>query len=203
MWLQLSVGYVCLEMALWAPPGRAAAFCILLTLVAILLFALAGRYSRSDMGLTIPPFHAIKWILGMGFLAAVLLPLIASLTGLNASPTHALPLRTALQYSIWAFVQQFILQSFFFVRMETLLGGRKAVFATTALFALAHLPNVILTVVTITAGVFFCEVFRRYRNIFPLGVVHALLGLTMAASFSDSLLHHMRVGIGYFLLYTR
>jgi hypothetical protein len=27
-----------------------------------------------------------------------------------------------------------------------------------------------------------------------------MLGLTMAASFSDALLHHMRVGIGYFLL---
>lgn len=46
-------------------------------------------------------------------------------------------------------------------------------------------------------GLFFCEMFRRYRNIFPLGLVHALLGLTLAASFSDAVLPHMRVGIGY------
>jgi hypothetical protein len=41
--------------------------------------------------------------------------------------------------------------------------------------------------------------FRRYRNIFPLGLVHAALGLTIAASLPDSLLHHMRVGLGYLL----
>ena len=201
LWLQLTASYICLEAALWAPPGSEAISCMLLTLVTILLFAFDGRYSRNDMGLVIPSFHAIEWTLGLGFLMAVSLPLIASLAGLKASPTHALPLRTALQYSLWAFVQQFILQSFFYVRMETLLGSRRAVFATTALFALAHLPNAILTVVTIVAGLFFCEMFRRYRNIFPLGAVHAALGLTAAASFSDSLLHHMRVGIGYFLLH--
>jgi len=39
--------------------------------------------------------------------------------------------------------------------------------------------------------------FRRYRNIFPLGLVHAALGLTIAASLPDHWLHHMRVGIGY------
>jgi membrane protease YdiL (CAAX protease family) len=176
---------------------------MLLTVITILFFALDGRYSRDEIGLGIPSVDGMKWTLGLGLLLAALLPVIATLTGANASPAHEMPLRTALQYSLWAFVQQFILQSFFFVRMETLLGSRKAVFATTVLFALAHLPNAMLTTVTVVAGVFFCETFRRYRNIFPLGAVHALLGLTLAASFSDSLLHHMRVGIGYFLLYTR
>ena len=174
---------------------------MLLTTVTVLLFAFDRRYSTAQMGLGVPELNAIKWIVGLGLPAAMLLPLIATLTGANASPTHALSLRTALQYAIWAFVQQFILQSFFYVRLETLLGSRKAVLATTALFALAHLPNTILTIVTIFAGLFFCEMFRHYRNIFPLGAVHAALGLTMAASFSDSLLHHMRVGIGYFSLY--
>jgi hypothetical protein len=39
--------------------------------------------------------------------------------------------------------------------------------------------------------------FRRYRNIYPLAIVHAMLGLTVAITTPDSLLHHMRVGIGY------
>jgi hypothetical protein len=39
--------------------------------------------------------------------------------------------------------------------------------------------------------------FRRYRSIYPLGIVHAMLGLTIAMIMPDSLLHHMRVGIGY------
>src|SRR5207245_11446118 len=88
-------------------------------------------------------------------------------------------------------------QSFFFVRLESLLGSRRAVLATTILFAAAHIPNPILTIGSLFAGFFFCEMFRRYRNIFPLRVVHVILGLTMAASVSDALLHHMRVGIGF------
>jgi hypothetical protein len=39
--------------------------------------------------------------------------------------------------------------------------------------------------------------FRRYRILDPLAIVHAVLGLTLAFVVPDSLLHHMRVGIGY------
>jgi hypothetical protein len=41
--------------------------------------------------------------------------------------------------------------------------------------------------------------FRRYRNICVLGLAHAILGLTLATSFSDALLHRMLVGMGYVL----
>jgi hypothetical protein len=39
--------------------------------------------------------------------------------------------------------------------------------------------------------------FRRYRSIYPIGIVHAVLGLTVAVTMPDSILHNMRVGIGY------
>jgi hypothetical protein len=39
--------------------------------------------------------------------------------------------------------------------------------------------------------------FRRYRSIYPLAIVHALMGVTIAFITPDSLLHHMRVGAGY------
>jgi hypothetical protein len=57
----------------------------------------------------------------------------------------------------------------------------------------------VLTFLSFIGGVLFCEMFRRYRNIFPLGLIHGTLGLTIAASLPDSLLHHMRVGLGYVL----
>jgi membrane protease YdiL (CAAX protease family) len=78
-----------------------------------------------------------------------------------------------------------------------LLGSSWAVLATAGLFGSVHIPSPVLTVASFVGGLFFFEMFRRYRNIFPLGLVHALLGLAMAASFSDAVLHHMRVGIGY------
>jgi membrane protease YdiL (CAAX protease family) len=107
------------------------------------------------------------------------------------------PWRRAWQYAIWALEQEFILQSFFYVRLESFLGSRRAVWGAALLFCAAHLPSPVLTLLSLIGGLLFCEMFRRYRNIFPLGLVHAVLGLTIAASFPDSLLHHMRVGLGY------
>ena len=96
---------------------------------------------------------------------------------------------------IWAFAQQFLLQSFFFVRVEELAGDWWAVLASTVLFTLAHLPNMALTAMTFVGALFFTEAFRRYRSIYPLGIAHALLGIAIAYSFPDSIMHHMRVGL--------
>ena len=35
------------------------------------------------------------------------------------------------------------------------------------------------------------------EELYPLGIIHGGLGLTIAASLPDRWLHHMRVGIGY------
>jgi len=197
IWLEIAFAYGLLEAALWTPPGRLDLAWMILTAAFILVMAFRGPYSAREMGVTFPSAKATIWIVGAGLILAVTIWSFAALTGANAAPTHAMPLRTAWQYAIWAFLQQFMLQSFFFVRLESLLGSRRAVLATTILFAAAHIPNPILTIGSALAGFFFCEMFRRYRNIFPLGVVHVILGLAMAASISDALLHHMRVGIGY------
>ncbi len=192
IWLQIAFAYGLLEAALWTSPGRLDLIWMILTATFILLTAFRGPYSAREMGVTLPSGKATVWIVGAGLILAATLWSFAALTGADAAPTHAMPLRTTWQYAVWAFLQQFMLQSFFFVRLESLLGSRRAVLATTVLFAAAHIPNPILTVGTVLAGFFFCEMFRRYRNIFPLGVVHVILGLAMAASVSDALLHHMR-----------
>jgi membrane protease YdiL (CAAX protease family) len=114
-------------------------------------------------------------------------------------PAQPVPWRRAWQYAIWAMQQEFILQSYFYLRLESLLGSRRGVLGAALLFSVAHLPSPVLTLLSFIGGLLFCEMFRRYRNIFPLGLVHAVLGLTIAASLPDSLLHHMRVGLGYLL----
>jgi membrane protease YdiL (CAAX protease family) len=117
----------------------------------------------------------------------------------DLGPAQLVPWRRAWKYAIWALEQEFILQSFFFVRLESLLGSRRAVMAAAFLFAIPHVPSPLLTGLSLIGGLLFCEMFRRYRNIFPLGLIHAAIGLTIAASLPDSLLHHMRVGLGYLL----
>jgi membrane protease YdiL (CAAX protease family) len=114
-----------------------------------------------------------------------------------ANPTWFPNLQSAWGYVIWAMLQEFMLQSFFFNRCEELYGSPAAVWMASTLFAAAHLPNPVLTAAALVGSLFFCEMFRRYRSIYALGIVHAMLGLTIALTMPDSLLHHMRVGIGY------
>ncbi len=196
-WLQLIAAYALLEAALWTPPGPLQIVGISAAAIYILIFAFNGRYSLREMGLTRPALAASVRIVSGGLVLAAITPLIASLASGNLGPKHLLPWHAAWQYALWALVQQFILQSFFYVRLESLLGSRRALLATAVLFAVAHIPNPVLTGLTLVGGLFFCEMFRRYRNIFPLSLAHAIVGLAIAASFSIQFLHHMRVGIAY------
>ena len=70
--------------------------------------------------------------------------------------------------------------------------------AAAGLFSLAHLPNPVLTPVTLVWGIAACVLFLRYRNIYTLGLAHGILGLCVAVIVPDSIQHHMRVGIGYY-----
>ena len=101
-------------------------------------------------------------------------------------------------YSIWAVFQQFILQSYFYIRLEKLISARAAVILSAGLFCLVHVPNPVLVGVCLVAGWMACEIFRRNRNIYALGVAHAILGLTIAITVPDDIQRHMRVGIGYY-----
>lgn len=102
-------------------------------------------------------------------------------------------------YAIWALEQQFILNSFFYRRFETLIGeNARALVATAVLFSLVHIPNPVLVPATLVAGLFFVAAFQKFRNIYPLAVAHALLGLTLAMTVPDHWIHHMRVGLGFF-----
>jgi membrane protease YdiL (CAAX protease family) len=101
-------------------------------------------------------------------------------------------------YTVWAIFQQFILQSFFFLRLEKLISTRAAAVISAALFCLVHIPNLVLVIVCLFAGWLACEIFRRHRNIYALGIAHAILGITIAITIPDNLHRNMRVGIGYY-----
>jgi membrane protease YdiL (CAAX protease family) len=197
-WFQMIVAYVLLERALWSSRLAFQNRWALIAILTVILFVLVDRPSIRRMGLALPTTMGAGVALGGSVLTVIALVFLVRWSGgqIPVNPTWP-SLHGIWQYMVWALVQEFILQSFFFTRCEDLFGSPAAVWVSATLFAAAHLPSPILTTFTFVAGLFFCEMFRRYRSIYPIGIVHALLGLTIAVTMPDSLLHHMRVGIGY------
>ena len=197
-WAQVIIVFLFVECAVWAARLSVRSRWALATGAIVLVFALVDRPSLRRLGLGLPNAMGSGLMLGVGFTGAVFMLFVTRWAG-GAVPANPLfpNMHMAWQYMIWALVQQFILQSFFFTRLEELFGSSTAVWVTATFFAAVHLPNMVLTTFTLIAGLFFCEMFRRYRSIYLLGLVHAVLGLTLSAAIPASLLYHLRVGIGF------
>lgn len=102
-------------------------------------------------------------------------------------------------YAVWAALQQLILQCFFLSRSLRLIPNATAAAGLSAcLFAIAHLPNPVLTVITLVCGLAACLFFLHYRNLWPLAMAHAILGIAIGVTIPGNLDHNMRVGISYF-----
>ena len=158
------------------------------------------RPTWKDLGLGLPGLAGSLWVLGV----AAMLAGVAVYTAYRLHSLHRLHGPTPLishvwGYLIWAVMQQFLLQIYFLLRLMRLLPGKAvSIMAAAGLFSFAHLPNPVLTPVTLVWGIVACILFLRYRNIYTLGLAHGLLGLCVAVIVPDSIQHHMRVGIGYY-----
>jgi hypothetical protein len=102
------------------------------------------------------------------------------------------------EYSLWALMQQYILQVYVLLRLLRLgMGRTSAVALATVLFAIVHIPNPVLVPAVVLWGAVSCLLYLRCRNLYPLAIAHGMLGMCLAVSVPNSLHHHMRVGIGY------
>jgi membrane protease YdiL (CAAX protease family) len=197
-WAQVVIAFLFVECAVWAARLSVRSRWALGAGIVVLAFALVDRPSMRRLGLGLPNAMGTSLMLGIGLTCSVLLVFMVRWAGGSVPANPLFPnMHMAWQYMIWALVQQFILQSFFFTRLEELFGSSTAVWITATFFAAVHLPNMVLTTFTLVGGMFFCEMFRRYRSIYLLGIVHAVLGLTLSATIPASLLNHLRVGIGF------
>lgn len=198
VWAQIIITFLFLELALWAPTTHIRNRWAVIVMFTILALVLIDRPSLARLGLGLPKMFGASVVLGIGFATIGFMVILVNWTGGQIPANSTWPkLQLAWEYLIWTLLQEFMLQSFFFNRCEDLYGSSAAVWMASTLFAAAHLPSPVLTTTTLIGALFFCEMFRRYRSIYPLAIVHAMLGLTIAILTPDSLLHHMRVGIGY------
>ena len=194
-YVEVAIVFAFILIAVWTPQGRVNAFFSIAAAACVVAFAVVGRWSASELGLT-RPLAGAGYVLLVGAVSCGAIWL-CGIPLRYAGAGYGLPLGRSWQYVVWSLAQEFILQCIFFVRLESLLGSRRAVFAAAGLFAVAHIPSPLLTILAFIGGIVFCELFRRFRNLYPLGIIHGALGLTIAATLPDHWLHHMRVGIGY------
>jgi hypothetical protein len=83
----------------------------------------------------------------------------------------------AFLYPAWGLVQQLLVQSMVVRNLKSVLSGPVVVAIAGVLFGIVHLPDVELALATALLGGIFTLIFLRWRNVWPLGVCHGLLGV--------------------------
>jgi membrane protease YdiL (CAAX protease family) len=196
--VELTTAYGLILIVVWIPrPWQKQLWWI--AAAAIFYFISISFEGLNAMGLRAKNFLRALWVVGAAFLLATAAVLIAAwYHTLHVPAGPFLFIQTFWAYAIWAGAQQFLMLAFFLLRMLRLLPNAwSAVAATALIFSLAHLPNPILTPVTLIWGVISCQIFLRYRNLYPLAMAHAILGIAIAITVPGPAIHNMRVGLGY------
>lgn len=84
-------------------------------------------------------------------------------------------------------------------RMLSLLSNEWIAAGSTGLiFAACHWPNPVLVPLTFVGGTAMAWMFGRVRNVIPLAIGQAILGILVGWEFPMAWHHHMRVGPGYY-----
>jgi len=196
--LELCVGYGLILATIWSPrPLQHWLYWV--SVAYVLATAWASFPGWAAMGFRRGGFWGSMWVVFAALVVSMGAVIVARHLDTLRHPISARGwLLTFGGYTVWSFVQQYLLQGYFLFRFLRLLPRREwAALAAAGIFSLAHLPNPILTPVTLIWGIVACFVFLRCRNLYPLALAHAILGITVAVTVPGPVIHNMRVGLGY------
>jgi membrane protease YdiL (CAAX protease family) len=151
------------------------------------------------IGCSIAQIWRAWWLVGAALVVAFAAGLLANQLHTLHHPSGVVAwVRAFAGYAVWATLQQFLLQGYFLIRLLRLIpNSAYAAITAASVFALAHLPNPILTPVTLLWGLVACFAFLKFRNIWPLAIAHAIFGISIAVTVPGPVVHNMRVGLGY------
>ena len=195
---EIAVAYGLILAVIWTPkPWQNLLWWIALFIVA--RFSWRSFEGRKATGLQAANFLRSFWVVGASLAIAVVAVMVGTrLHTLRFTGGPVQIIKAYWVYALFSGAQQFLMQCFFLARLVRLLTtARQAVFAATGLFALAHVPNPFLIVVTVLWGLVACFTFLRYRNLWTVAIAHAILGITIAITIPGPIDHNMRVGLGY------
>ncbi len=200
--VELIVGYGLITAVIWTP--RPMQRWLYFGTIAWFLVSIVVTFPGwRAMGCSIAGFWRSLWVVGIAAAVGVAATMLASnLHTLHHPGSPIQWVRAFAGYTIWALAQQLLLQGYFLIRLLRIMPSKVWAVATAGIvFALIHLPNPILTPVTLLWGLVACFVFLKFRNIYPLAIAHAIFGICVAITIPATVHHNMRVGLGY-LKYT-
>jgi membrane protease YdiL (CAAX protease family) len=194
--LELALAYFLILVVIWTPNPWQRIFYIAAVIALAAILAFSFQNPRA-LGLQLRNLARSLWIAIVALILAAALILTAGHEHTLHNTSHFIARYWG--YALWAFVQQILLQDVFLRRLLILIPRKPhiAALAAAVLFASAHLPNPILTPITLLWGFISCMLFLHYRNIIPLAIAHAALGITLAITIPAPLIHNMRVGLGF------
>lgn len=150
--------------------------CILIWTTYLTLRLLRHRDLAREWGLTTHRFGpAAREAALFGIAAVTLLALYRILRGWTPLPLPSIVIFAL--YPFWSFIQQFAVQDLVALNLERLGLPRLGVILLTGLlFGLVHLPDWELVALTGAAGWAWTWLFLRKRNLYPIALLHAVLG---------------------------
>ena len=145
------------------------------------VFYLVWRVRRSDGVLRtwgmrcdnfLPAMRAQLWFVAVGVVALITFALVSGSLFLPATFWT-----TIVLYPVWGVAQQFALQNLIARNLSHMFSNPLGLaICASALFGISHYPRLELVALTFVAGIAFTLVYRKFPNLWAVGIAHGVLG---------------------------